>query len=433
MAGPVDFLFELMRRGTLRLWWDARSGSWHDWSENGLTGQPGGSLPYDLRTDYLDFRPNTFVQLQPNAEASLRLNGGVLMALGDFKRWGRTPDAFASADAAISKYTNGAQRRYELGVNDTGIYFNGLASATLANDFRGCKSIAAKFNSNNPTAIYKDGINLGALAPTGILNPGTPIPFVFGNVDGGFRQSQNPLKAAVVVSELLPDVEVAQLHAALSAATWPRKQYCICTGRGAHLDWQVNEDPSIFPALGFGVMVPFYIAQGRCSIEEDNYNGKIVKVYRSEDTVPLQLLYGPITTEDLTAAAYGEWEFTWRIDFGAAGGNAHYFLSDLNFPVQNDYLLAEDAVGNWGLQVTVGGAPTVILNGNNPNPNVYHKWRVTRDAAGNWEVFLNGVSQGTVLDNTHTQAPVAYMELAENNSLVRSDLTASDSWKRVTP
>jgi len=64
-----------------------------------------------------------------------------------------------------------------------------------------------------------------------------------------------------------------------------------------------------------------------------------------------------------------------------------------------------------------GGATTLITAGGTFSFDTYHKIKITRTSAGLWELFINGVSQGTSSDNTYTTSTWCNLDLDANGKL----------------
>jgi len=100
----------------------------------------------------------------------------------------------------------------------------------------------------------------------------------------------------------------------------------------------------------------------------------------------------------------GTWEATVRImafDALNAGVRFHMLYTNVN----NSYaaqLYAHPVTPTVDLYLINGGAWSAIISAAWVRDNAPHVLKVTRDAAGNFELFLDGVSQGVANDVTHT-------------------------------
>ena len=111
---------------------------------------------------------------------------------------------------------------------------------------------------------------------------------------------------------------------------------------------------------------------------------------------------------------------TWEIDL-VDGNGANYITLGGNSTTQRDgfrnyqdsyYLLWFEQNNELALFVDEGGSVTRLVDGGSVNAPV--TVRVTRDSTAEWELFYDGVSQDTVVDDTHTSA--SYTGVSVNES-----------------
>lgn len=122
--------------------------------------------------------------------------------------------------------------------------------------------------------------------------------------------------------------------------------------------------------------------------------------------------YLSVATTNITTT----WDFFVRMDFNPSSSNlTRVYLvsdnSDLTASLNGYFILVGNTTDEISLYRQTGTAVTEILDGLDGTVNtdpVNVRIRVTRDGAGNWEVFrdLSGgfsfTSEGTILDNTYT-------------------------------
>jgi len=92
----------------------------------------------------------------------------------------------------------------------------------------------------------------------------------------------------------------------------------------------------------------------------------------------------------------GYWEVDWEFVSDPTSG----FLF-IEFLLEDADNRVEVLVGHGGthrLRYQDGGATTDLVNGSKPDDTNRHTTRVERDRDGNWELFLDGSSQGTATD-----------------------------------
>jgi hypothetical protein len=101
-------------------------------------------------------------------------------------------------------------------------------------------------------------------------------------------------------------------------------------------------------------------------------------------------------TDALSKHDTGSWEIDWQFVSDPTSG--YLFIEFLLQDSSNRY---EVLVGNGGthqVKKHQGGSNIGIVSGSHPDDTNLHTTRVTRDSDGNWELFLDGSSQGTATD-----------------------------------
>lgn len=97
----------------------------------------------------------------------------------------------------------------------------------------------------------------------------------------------------------------------------------------------------------------------------------------------------------------GTWEWDGKIDSIAA--NYYHFEWFVYIDADNYMQMYIYRFGDtFRLSKTVATVTTAIINGTYTVGTAWHTFKVTRDVAGNWEIFVDGVSKGTVNDTDIT-------------------------------
>lgn len=117
--------------------------------------------------------------------------------------------------------------------------------------------------------------------------------------------------------------------------------------------------------------------------------------------------------------AYGTWQADLQMGYSGMGGVGiaywHLMTSSTNPATTSGYAIeynVTESTQNTRLVRFDSGAITGILTLGSWTYNTMDTWKVTRNSSGLWEVFLNGVSQGTVTDTTTTTS--TYMMISRN-------------------
>jgi hypothetical protein len=438
-----SFLLDLIRNNGMRLWWDARSGSFFNWGvinplSQTLAGEPGGALLWTPNNQYWDFRNDGFIRVPAGSDFQLRITEGTLYVQGQFGR-GLGAGLISSL---VSKGATGGNPDYRLTLGPPGAANAvqlqcGAFTRTWAHDYRGAKSLAVTFEGLQTPLLYRDGVLVGPASGALGAIPTSTSPFYFGNDDDPPPTplpAQWPLYSCAVCREILDAVGVADLDAAMKAQTFPNDWY---KGRTAQrgllrLDWGQANTPV---AVGPGVGLPLFLFQGQAEqVDTNELDVARVKAYEGYDFAgsPCRLAYGANLTESPQAFAYGEWGWIYDRRYSLPGTTFSHVLFTQGFPVGDWWELQLDYNGSWRLQKVILGVPTVILSGTLAVVNKPVKFLVSRDALGNWTVTINDVVQGSALDNQLTFGFLGWMELPERSQVIRSDRSNNKCWFRRT-
>jgi hypothetical protein len=106
-------------------------------------------------------------------------------------------------------------------------------------------------------------------------------------------------------------------------------------------------------------------------------------------------------------------DITWEIDFTAQSTQSegfygvHLAIADQSvtwqtYRADNSYIMLISPDGRFELVQTENGNFNTIIAGSWDADTATHVGEVTVDDSGNWELFYDGVSQGTVTDTTFT-------------------------------
>jgi len=112
--------------------------------------------------------------------------------------------------------------------------------------------------------------------------------------------------------------------------------------------------------------------------------------------------------------AYGTWEYIFKL---VAASDVHgvllYFISNETGWSASIDGYGVSIIGNNTLYISrvTNGVGTPIINPGWVADAGAHTIKVTRDAAGNFELFFDGASVGTALDNTYTTSLYMFLRL----------------------
>lgn len=108
----------------------------------------------------------------------------------------------------------------------------------------------------------------------------------------------------------------------------------------------------------------------------------------------------------------GTWEIDMKLDSLAADNDCRLYF--MRIDDDNWYVVATNRSAGDGCRLMkfVAAALTIIIDPVLTTNANYHAFKVTRDGAGNFELFYDDVSQGVVIDVSHTTT---------NNMILRHD------------
>lgn len=197
---------QLIRDGDLVLYHDYRSGSFHDWSEQGNDAAVTSNVWYGGGgIQFAD--ANGYIQVTDAAE--LQLTEGSMMVVGDFANLERPA---AEQGRLVAKRDVGGTN-YDWRIDDTPrfLLYDGAVSRILNADYRGSKSVGVDFDGGGIPNGYLNGVFAGAY--TGAVTiTADDAPVFIGNFYGVTRSALNPFWAVLIVNRILTATEWAQLH-----------------------------------------------------------------------------------------------------------------------------------------------------------------------------------------------------------------------------
>ena len=117
-------------------------------------------------------------------------------------------------------------------------------------------------------------------------------------------------------------------------------------------------------------------------------------------------VYMPSSSMNLTPtqAAYGEWKFWFKKGHANCTLRAGIISSEAVVPnsgTNDGYYIYVGASSSLSFVRVTGGTPATLITGTPITDLEYHEIKVIRDSSGLFELFVDGVSQGTVNNNTH--------------------------------
>ena len=241
---------------------------------------------------------------------------------------------------------------------------------------------------------FYDGVSVGSYSSAFVIGP-DDSPLIVGNQEAANRHLQSLLQAALIIKRPLTAPEHLELYNYLINLRWPNVNSIGYLGdkKSWKTEWGIFE--SINPKTsGYLENSEFKINSGTFKISRDNVFEKDTKVI---DPLAMSLVSLPIgnTRQTNTQAAYGAWQF---ICAKADPGEINIqFISDNEGISAGGYKIKIDSGENITLERS--GVGVLISATATPVPGQYHKYEVTRSASGEFELFFDGVSQGTATDN----------------------------------
>ena len=112
----------------------------------------------------------------------------------------------------------------------------------------------------------------------------------------------------------------------------------------------------------------------------------------------------------------GTWQFDGYMTTGAVGWLAFYVFSDIAAYQVNESGYRLHCGWQWNdfrFSRLDNGAVITLIDVEASLHNAFRNCKITRDGVGNWEIFYEGGSKGTILDNTHTTAN--YLHIYSSN------------------
>lgn len=309
--------------------------------------------------------------------------------------------------------------------------YDGTNTRNKAGSIVGARCLGLNVSDGATGDQYVDGILDGALSAASSISS-DDAPMTIGNTYGGGEQLQSTLSAIAICSRQLTATEMAQVYAELSARTWPsmpiRRWSAWDTSgdtEGWGAEWGIHVDSAVASGRLGGSPLEIISGGGNVGVTTDTIEGETVKVVEGSGAT----VVGMRVQEPHDEAAYGTWDF-W-LKRGSSSQHPDVVLFGDAWTglggAQNGYALTWTAAEAIELDKRTGGSGSVVMKTDSSylTGTDWHRFRVTRSAAGEWTVYVDGVAldvtggSGTnpATENTHTTGQYITVQLESGDAI----------------
>jgi hypothetical protein len=183
-------------------------------------------------------------------------------------------------------------------------------------------------------------------------------------------------------------------------------------------------DVSASPTTGgFLDKTPFQVDSGSFQISNDTIDGKSVRVIEcvSDGSIHIPTCYFHQTNSE---SAYGCWEWHWRKGSPGAVTVINFISDSIGYLVGNNYNVIYRS--NEVIDLTRG--TIVRINGGTFPEENWVKTEVCRSVANEFELTINGTSQGTATDANYTISKFMNFDMDAADKVAYSDITGGYSF-----
>ena len=200
----MSLIQQLIRSEELVLWHRYDAGSFHDFSEQGNDGTPGGTIIHD--GGGVSF-PTSTANVGVADAAELQITEGTLIVLGNFRSQVSTEELFIKRDAGGTNFD------YYLAAGVIALY-DGSVSRTLTTSVLGKKCLAVNIDHGNIPQGYINGLFAGAYS--GVLDViADDAPIRIGSQFNNTVRCQSPLWQVLEINRQLTASEHSVIYGEL--------------------------------------------------------------------------------------------------------------------------------------------------------------------------------------------------------------------------
>lgn len=422
---PSSTIQSLIDEGVLVLYHDYRAGHMQDLSGNGNHGTATG----------MNWQDNGLRALSAGGRVDVADSASLQIAPEGTVFYGGFIANQASNIFLISKRDAGGTN-YEMYINASQVVlYDGTNHRARAGTFvTGSCCLAINFADGEAGEIFVNGSSVGTLTgASAISTDNAPLKICNNFASGTGDNRQNTTRVIIIVNRKLTTAEHAALYSEIHAMRWPSKPQARDPGNYEWVSgWTAKEIANVAP-VNYVPGTPFIVDTGAYKVAVETISGKRYKVLECTNDGIVRLNMNE-THDGKTDNAYGTWEF-WMAKGGAAMVPRVYFIANTAAGATGYHLYSNGAANNIILYETGVGAKFTSAN-DTIVPGVWNLYKITRGAAGEFTVYLNGVavvaSTGTnpVTDNTTTTSEYMVFDFDAGDKIVLGDVRGEDGLQK---